>query len=90
MSMADFEAPHTKPIAYFNIAPSAAFAESNVTTLSQPLERYQSHSSVFIRKVRPKYIIENMRLYRIHRERECSKTFRARSIVKGGSVYYEA
>jgi hypothetical protein len=61
MSMANLEAFYAQTIAYLNISSPLALTQGDITTFCKSLKRHQAYTPVFICKIWPNDVIENVR-----------------------------
>lgn len=76
--MAHFDTSHTESINNFNISLSQPFADHVIAALRQTLERDEAHAAVFVSKIGPDDVVEDMCFYCLDCGRESCESFRAR------------
>lgn len=88
--MADFEPTDAETIADFNVASSATFSKGDVTAFLEALEGHEAHATVFVGKVGPNNVVEDVCFDRVDREGQCSEPLGSRCVVEGGRVDHES
>jgi len=72
VSVADSEAFHSEPVADFDVASGGAVTEHTVATFLEALERDETDTAIFVSKVGPDKVVEDVLLYCVDSERKSS------------------
>lgn len=71
VAVTDFEAAYTQTITYFDIAPSTTFAKCNVSALLKPLKGHETNAAIFVGKIGPYNVVEDVSLDGVDCEWQC-------------------